>query len=64
MKADEVDWRAIAIALAVKYGGREGVALVGAATQQFARERVQVELERDGDAVRMVWRAPSLTGGA
>lgn len=56
----EPDWRSVAIALCVKYGTAEGVALIGSGTLKWARERVDFRVDRDGDAVRLRWSAPPL----
>lgn len=54
------DWRAVCVALLVKYGGREGSALVGSSSLAWARERVEVQTDRDGDALRFAWTSPPL----
>ena len=48
----------VAVALAIKYAGSNGEALVGALTRKWIGERVSFRVDRDGDAIRIHWRAP------
>lgn len=54
------DWESIARALLVKHAGRQGVALIGSGTLKWARERVELRIDRDGDAIVIHWDAPPL----
>lgn len=58
----DIDWRSVAIALCVKYGTAKGTALVGSGTLAWARDRVSFRVDHDGDALRLVWDSPALTG--
>lgn len=55
-----IDWRSLAIALLVKYGGAKGQALVGSGSLAFARDRVSFRADRDCDALVLHWDAPPL----
>jgi hypothetical protein len=62
--ADELDtdpdWEAIARSLMVKYGTRNGQALIGSGTMRWAMKHVRLEVSRDGDAIALHWEAPPL----
>lgn len=51
-------------ALLVKYGTRQGEALVGGGTLTWSGAHVELRIDRDGDALRLHWSAPPLNGGS
>jgi hypothetical protein len=58
----EIETSAIVRALLVKYGGAHGTAMVGSETLRWAGRKVDIHVERDGDALRIEWKSPPVNG--
>lgn len=58
----EPDWKAVAVALCIKYAGIKGQALVGSGSMAWARDRTSFRADRDGDALHLHWQAAPFNG--
>lgn len=61
MKTAKVDFRLLAIALAIKYGAREGAAVIGDETLRWVKKNAKLQVTRDGDLINFIWTSPPLT---
>jgi hypothetical protein len=57
----EPDWKLVAFALCIKYGTREGTALVGDGTLAWVKKFAEMEVIRKGDTLTLRWESPPLT---